>query len=128
MEEVDPRVFVNIGRNLCIERIKKNALLENHCAQRYFDTEDIINALFTCTAELADIKNNILEMEDNQKKINISKINKNKNNKNNIEIQKYYYYSVTIDKLKEEQFLLEKKQKELHIIYKSLKYTNLSNT
>ena len=117
MEEIEHQVFVNIGRNLCIDRIKKNEVIENHCAKRYIDTEDIINALFTCNTELALIKNSILEMEDKQKKINISKIKKNTNN---IETQKYYYYSVTIDKLKEDQFLLEKKQKELQIIYKTI--------
>jgi hypothetical protein len=115
MEEIDPHIFLDIGMDMTIGHIKKENMLEEHCQRKYI--KQIEKDIELHISELNNIKNNINEITKKQKKINIYKSNKNRNS---IESEKYYYYTITIDKLKDEQKLLESNLDKLKIIYKSI--------
>ena len=122
-EEIDPHVFLAIGRDMSVGHITNYniLLLEEENKRKHMEQnekiENIEKEIEFHISQLNITKNNIDELEKKRKKI---KINNTKNIKNNLERQKYYYYTITIDKLKDDQKLLESKVDALKILYKSI--------
>lgn len=126
MDEIEPNVFLAIGHDLTVNNTHVSNIhnLEQF-PQKYM--EKIENEIQTHITNISEIKNNIADLDEKQKQIYTSHQFKYFfPNKNTIESQKYYYNSITIDKLKEEQKILENKLTKLKLIHKYIynKYTN----
>ena len=117
-EEIDYRVFLAIGRDMSIGHIQNQniLLLEEENKKKHTEQIEKIKKIEKeiefHISQLNITKNNIDELKEKQKKTN--------NTKNNLDRQKYYYYTITINKLKEDQKLLESKLEALKILYKSV--------
>ena len=122
-EEIDPHVFLSIGRDMSVGHIQNYniLLLEKENKRKHMEQNEKIETIEKeiefHISQLNITKNNIDELEKKQKKINV---NTTKNIKNNMEREKYYYCTITIDKLKDDQKLLESKLDALKILYKSI--------
>jgi hypothetical protein len=120
-EDIDASIFLAIGKEMCINKLNNNNIhiLEEFHEEKYRlkYIEKIEYEIFTHTTNLANIKNNIIDLEEKQKlyKYNNYFFSLNRN----IENQKYYYNNITLNTLKEEEHLLEDKIQKLKKIYKS---------
>jgi hypothetical protein len=118
--DIDASIFLAIGKEMCINKLnnKNIHILEEFHEEKYRlkYIEKIEDEIFTHTTNLANIKNNIIDLEEKQKlyKYNNYFFSLNRN----IENQKYYYNNITLNTLKEEELLLEDKITKLKKIYK----------